>query len=106
MLEIGRSPRFLGVSDMSMGRLLRRKGWSQANACPQPLPGIQPALAASSQPKPEDSSSELPRAVREATEPRTMERALAAVGLIQQAETRLVNGRDLRSLGALVAIPP
>ncbi|MGH9880119.1 MAG: putative transposase, partial [Pyrinomonadaceae bacterium] len=95
----------LGVSDMSVGRLLKRKGWSQSNVRPQPLPGMQPASAVSKELPIEANTSSLPRAVREAVEPRTIERALAAVGLIQQADTRLVSGRDLRCLGALVAIP-
>jgi Transposase protein len=93
----------LGVSDMSVGRLLKRKGWSQSNVRPQPLPGMQPA--ASKELPIEANTSSLPRAVLEAVEPRTIERALAAVGLIQQADTRLVSGRDLRCLGAIVAIP-
>jgi Transposase protein len=95
----------LGVSDMSVGRLLKRKGWSQSNVRPQPLPGMQPASAVFKELPIEANTSSLPRAVREAVEPRTIERALAAVGLIQQADTRLVSGRDLRCLGALVAIP-
>lgn len=95
----------LGVSDMSVGRLLRRKGWPKAHASVQPLPGIQPAAVVSTDPTIEEADSGLPRAVREAVEPRTVERALAAVGLIQQAETKLMSGRDLRCLGALVAIP-
>jgi hypothetical protein len=95
----------VGVSDMSVGRLLRRKEWFQSDVRPQPLPGMQPASAVSKELTVEASPSGLPRAVREAVEPRTMERALAAVGLIQQADTRLVSGRDLRCLGALGAIP-
>jgi hypothetical protein len=52
-----------------------------------------------------DASVRLRREVHEAVEPRTMDRALAAVKAIQHADPELVSGRDLRCLGALAAIP-
>lgn len=99
----------VGVSDMSVGRMLKRKGWVEPGVSPEQLPGIHAPSVESSgenaQEVAESKASWLQRPVTEAVEPRTMERALAAVGLIQQADTELVSGRDLRCLGALVAIP-
>src|SRR5437867_3178219 len=99
----------VGVSDMSVGRLLKRKGWVEPVVSPEQLPGMHAPVVESrgesAREAAEGKASSLPRLVAEAVEPRTMERALAAVGLIQQAETKLVSGRDLRCLGALVTIP-
>ena len=95
----------LGLSDMTVGRLLRRQGWSEAKASPQLLPGMEGASSAAAEPLIEEAPAGLRREVREAVEPRVMDRALAAVGVIQQADPELVSGRDLRCLGALAAIP-
>lgn len=95
----------LGLSDMTVGRLLRRKGWIEAKISPRPLPGVEAAPPSAEEQVIEDAGADLPREVREAVEPRAMDRALAAVGAIQQADPELVSGRDLRCLGALAAIP-
>jgi transposase len=95
----------LGLSDMTVGRLLRRKGWIDAKTSTRPLPGMEAAPPAAQERVMADAAVDLPREVHEAVEPRTMDRALAAVGAIQQADPELVSGRDLRCLGALAAIP-
>ena len=48
---------------------------------------------------------QMQRPVHEAVEPRVLERTLAAVGLLQEAETKLVAGQQLRCVGVLLAIP-
>ncbi len=95
----------LGLSDMTVGRLLRRKGWIEAKASPWLLPGVEAASPAGQERVIEDVAVDLPREVQEAVEPRVMDHALAAVRAIQQADPELVSGRDLRCLGALAAIP-
>ena len=95
----------LGLSDMTVGRLLRRKGWIEAKTSTRPLPGMEATSPAAQEPVIADAAVDLPREVHEAVEPRLMDRALAAVGAIQQADPELVSGRDLRCLGVLTAIP-
>jgi DNA-binding CsgD family transcriptional regulator len=95
----------LGLSDMTVGRLLRRKGWSDSKTSTRPLPGMEAAPHAAQEQVMADAPVGLSREVHEAVEPRVLDRALAAVGVIQQADPELVSGRDLRCLGALTAIP-
>ena len=95
----------LGLSDMTVGRLLRRKGWIEVKASPRPLPGVEVDSPPAQEHLIEDAAANLPREVREVVEPRAMDRALAAGGAIQQADPELVSGRDLRCLGSLAAIP-
>jgi len=123
-----------GVSEFSVRRLLKRKGQYESDTQRlTALPGlVSPAESSStSEPTAEDVETGVPpslvhdesnlerrsefppkaasiqmnRPVHEAVDSRVVERTLAAVGLLHEAEPQLVAGRQLRCVGVLLAIP-